>query len=102
MKACSPTNLPRLWDNLFLTVTENKFIFRIYMFSDPASISLLEFSYNNRRIKCEICSKLTVEATDVVLVSSLLTLTCLMVLCRVRTCKSLCLNLNFTVFQIWI
>ena len=78
------------------------------MFSDPASISLLEFSNNNRKIKCEICSKLTVEATDVVLVSSLLTLTCFMFngssvfLCRVRTCKSLCLNLNFSVFQIWI
>ena len=39
------------------------------MFSLPTTIYLFEFSNNNSRIKYEICSKLTIEATDVVLVS---------------------------------
>ena len=45
------------------------------MFPDPKRIFffLFEFSNNNSRIKCEICSKLTIEATDDVLVPSLLT-----------------------------
>ena len=43
------------------------------MFSHPTSISLFEFS-DNCRIKYKISSKLTIEATDTVLVSLLLTL----------------------------
>ena len=35
---------------------------------------MFEFSNNNSRIKCETCSKLTVEAADIVQVPSLLTL----------------------------
>ena len=34
---------------------------------------MFEFSNNNSRIKCEICSKLTIEATNVVPVPLLLT-----------------------------
>ena len=45
----------------------------IYFQTQPAFI-FLKFSNNNGRIKCEICSKLTIEATDIVLVSLLLTL----------------------------
>ena len=43
--------------------------------SDQSSIYLFEFSNNtNSRIKCKLCSKLTIEVPDVVLVSLLLTL----------------------------
>ena len=35
---------------------------------------LFKFNNFNNRIKCEICSKLTIELSDVVLVSLLLTL----------------------------
>ena len=63
-----------------------------YSFSDPTEIYLFEFSNNNSRIKCELCSKLTIEAPYVVLVSLLLTLkifdTFLVFFCWVWTCKS--------------
>ena len=45
---------------------------KLYIFIPKQDLFLFEFS-NNNRIKCETCSKLTVEATDVVLVPSLLT-----------------------------
>ena len=42
--------------------------------SGPTKIYLQESSNINNRIKCRICSKLTIEAPDVILVSLLLTL----------------------------
>ena len=36
-----------------------------YIFSDPISIYLFEFSNNNSGIKCTICSKLTIKAKNV-------------------------------------
>ena len=74
MKTYSPTSFPSPQENIFLTVTENKFIVWNYHFSGPASIYLFEFSNINSRIKCEICLKLTTEVPHVVLVSLLLTL----------------------------
>ena len=76
MKTCSPKkfspkNSHRM---IFLAVTKNKLIVWNYIFSDPTSIYLFEFSNNNRIIKCKICSKLTREATYIILVSLLLTL----------------------------
>ena len=44
------------------------------MFSDPTSIYLFKFSNNNSKIKYGICLKLTMEATDPILVSFLLNL----------------------------
>ena len=58
----------------FLTVTKNRFIVRNYIFPDPTSIYLFEFSSTNNRMKWEIFSKLTIEAADVGLVFFLLTL----------------------------
>ena len=46
----------------------------IHISSDPICIYLLGFRHNNSRIKSKICSKLTVETTDIVLVSLLLSL----------------------------
>ena len=46
----------------------------IHILSDPICIYLLGFRHNNSRIKSKICSKLTVETTDIVLVSLLLSL----------------------------
>ena len=43
-------------------------------FLGPTGIYLFKFSNDNSRIKCEIGSKLTFEAPDLVLVSLLLTL----------------------------
>ena len=60
---------------------------------------LFEFSNNNSTIKCEICSKLTIEATDVLVsllilftlkindVSSVFVLFCFLFLCCVWTCN---------------
>ena len=50
MKTCSLTNFHSPQDNIFLPVTENKFIVRNYSFSGSTSICLLEFSNNNSRI----------------------------------------------------
>ena len=50
---------------LYISVTENKFIIWNYSFSGPTGIYLFEFS-NNEKIICEICSKLTIEASDIV------------------------------------
>ena len=50
---------------IYPTVTENKFIIWNYSFSGPTDIYLLQFS-NNENIICEICSKLTIEASDIV------------------------------------
>ena len=52
---------------MFLAITENKLIMWNYRFSGPTGTDLYEFSNINSRIKCEICSKLTIEAPDVVL-----------------------------------
>ena len=57
-----------------LIVTGNKCIVWSYSFSDLTCIYLFECSNINSRIKCKICSKLIIEAPDVVLVSLLLTL----------------------------
>ena len=54
MKTCSPTNFPSPLNNMFLAVTENKFIVWNHIFSDPTSIYLFEFSNNIIRIKREI------------------------------------------------
>ena len=59
---------------LFPKVTENKFIVSNYRFSDPTRMYLFEFSNNNSTIKCKICSKLTIEALHIVLLSLLLTM----------------------------
>ena len=108
MKKFSQTNFLSPWYNIFLTVTENKFLVWNYRFSGPTSIYLVKFSNNNSRIKCKICSKLTVEAPDIVLVSLLLTLITFYVLFEcyffywLWTCKCqpdgilYCLNLNFS------
>ena len=63
MKSCSPTIFPA--HRTILLITENKFIAWNYIFSDPVSIYLFEFSNNNGGIKCEICSNVTIKATDV-------------------------------------
>ena len=59
---------------IYFPVTENKFIVWNYSFSGPTSIYLFKFCHNKSRIKCQICSKLTIEALDIVLVLLLLTL----------------------------
>ena len=68
MKTCSPTNFPSPLDNIFLTVTENKFIVWNYIFSGPTSIYLFEFWNDNSKIKCELRLKFKIEAPEVVLV----------------------------------
>ena len=69
----SPANSPSPKDNIFLTVTGNKFIARNYHFSDPNNIYLFKLS-NSSIIKDKTCSKLTTEGPDFILVSSLFTL----------------------------
>ena len=71
MKTYNPTNFPSPWENIFLKATEDKFIVWNYHFSGPNTIYLFEFSNTNSRIKCKICSKLTIKALDIVLVSLL-------------------------------
>ena len=44
MKIWIPTNFPTSKENIFLTVTENKFIVWNDSFSGPTGIYLLEFS----------------------------------------------------------
>ena len=66
----SPTNFPSPQDNIFLKTTENKFIVWNYHFSGRTTIYLFELSNINCRIKCNICSKLTIEAPDVVLLKA--------------------------------
>ena len=73
MKTYDPTIFPRTQDNIFLTVTKNKFVSN-YPFSGETSIYLIEFSNINDRIKCKIWLKLTKEVPDIILVSLLLTL----------------------------
>ena len=51
---------------LYIPVTENKFIIWNYSFSGQTGIYLFEFSNNENIIICEICSKLTIEASDIV------------------------------------
>ena len=60
-------------NRIYPTITENKFIIWNYSFSGPNRIYLFEFS-NNDNIICEICSKLTIEASDIVLGYLLFTL----------------------------
>ena len=45
-----------------------------YSFSGPTSIYLFKFSSNNSRIKCKMCSKLTIEEPYIILVFLLLAL----------------------------
>ena len=59
---------------MFLKITANKFIVLNYHFSGPPTIYLFEVSNINCIIKCKICTKLTIEAPGVILVSLLLTL----------------------------
>ena len=54
-------------------VAQQIYCFKLYT-SNLTSIYLFEFNNNSSRIKCEICLKLTIETSDVVLVSLLLTL----------------------------
>ena len=68
----SATNLPNPQDNIFFKTTENKFVVWNYHFSGRTTIYMFGFSNINCRIKCNICSKLTMKAPDVVLVSLLL------------------------------
>ena len=39
---------------------------KLYVLRPKQDLFLFEFSNNNSKIKCEICSKLTIEATDVI------------------------------------
>ena len=57
LKTWTSTDFRDPLDNIFLTVTENKFIFWNYRFSGPINIHLFKFNNNNCRIKCKICSK---------------------------------------------
>ena len=59
---------------MYLVITENKFIVWNFAFSSSTNIYFLEFSNINSAIKCETCSKLTIEVPDVILLYLLLTL----------------------------
>ena len=75
MKPCRPTiKFCQPIEHYIPTVTENKLIIWNNSFSDPTSIYLFEFSNNDNIIMCEICSKLTIKVSDIVLMSSMLTL----------------------------
>ena len=50
---------------VYFSVTENKFLVRNYSFSGPTGIYLFKFSNINSKIKCKICSELTIEAPDI-------------------------------------
>ena len=100
------TNPPKIFlahRTIFFPVTENKFIVWHYCFSDPASFNLFEFSNINSNIKCDICSKLIIEAPDIFLVFLLLTLTIFDTLCFYGDLEPVkvdiilyCLNLNLS------
>ena len=62
MKTYSPTSFLSPYDNIFLTVTIKQIL------SGPTGIYLLKFSNINNKVKCEMCSKLTIETTGIVLV----------------------------------
>ena len=64
MKICSPTNCPSPLDNIFLTVTKNKFLVWNYSFSGTTRIYLFELRNYNSRTKCKICLKLTTETPE--------------------------------------
>ena len=66
-----PNKISQPIGQYILTVTENKRYVWNYGFSGPTNIYLFEFSYINNKIKSKICSKLTREAPDIVLVSLL-------------------------------
>ena len=68
-----PTNFPSPQANIFLKVTEKNYCLKP-PFLRPNRHLLFEFSYIDTRIKCKVCSKLTKEVPDLVLVSSLLIL----------------------------
>ena len=70
MKTYSQTNFSSPQDNLFLT--ENKLIVWNCSFSGLTGIYLFKFSNTNSKIKCKICSKLTIEAPGIALISLLL------------------------------
>ena len=67
------TNFPSPYNKLFLSYWKQVYCLKLH-FSGPTSIYLFKFSNNNSRIKCEICSKLAIEAPAVVLGYLLLTL----------------------------
>ena len=73
-KHVAPTNFPGPKDNIFLTVTGNKFVVWNYIFSGSINIYLFECRNINQRINCKICSNLTIEAPGILLVSLMLTL----------------------------
>ena len=106
MNTYSPTHFPSPWDDIFITVTENNRIVWNNSFLDPTSIHLLEFSNFDSRIKCKLCSKLTMEARDIVLVSLLSTLNifCMFFKCFIADFEhvitwwnTLCHNLNISI-----
>ena len=68
MKTCISKAFLQQQDNIFLTIIENNSLSETNVFE-----YLFEFSSNNSRINCKICSKLTIETPDVVLVYLLLT-----------------------------
>ena len=77
MKLYSSTNFHSPYNNIFLRVTEYKFIVSNCHSSGPNGIYLFEFSNINSRTKCKLCSKclkLTIEIPDVVLEFLLFTL----------------------------
>ena len=102
IKTYNPPNFSSPYDNTFLAVTENKLIVWNHHFSGPTSINLFKFSKINSRMMCKKCSKLKIEALDVVLVTSVLTVNIFYTLfffLWLGTCKFVdrilyCLNLN--------
>ena len=67
----SPTNFPSSYANVFLKVTKKNIVWN-HCSSGPTSIYLFEFNNINSRIDCKICSKITKEAPDVVVLVSFL------------------------------
>ena len=77
LKTCSLTNFPSAEHYIYIYIIYIYIYIYIYTpfyhYSSLTSICFFEFSNVNSRIKCKICSKLTIEVPDYVLVSLLLT-----------------------------
>ena len=72
MKTCSPTDFPTHRAIYLSQLLKTNLLFETSL-SDTTTIYLFKFSHDNSRIKCEICSKLKIEAPEVNLVCLLLT-----------------------------
>ena len=74
IKTYTPTHFPSLKNNILFTITENKFIVWNYRFAGSTCIYLFQFSNINSRLTYKLCLDLTMDTSDVILVSLLLTL----------------------------